>query len=65
MQHKIAVGISLPTKLIKKIDVDRGDVPRSRYVVRILEGQYTFETKKDTGLLDRRFTPSNQANPRP
>jgi hypothetical protein len=63
MQHKIAVGISLPTKLIKKIDVDRGDVPRSSYVVRILEGQYTFETKKDTGLLDRRFTPSNQANP--
>jgi hypothetical protein len=45
MQNKIAVGISLPTKLMKKIDVDRGDIPRSRYVLRILEKQYTFEGK--------------------
>ena len=63
MQHKIAVGISLPTKLIKKIDVDRGDVPRSRYAVRILEGQYTFEGKKDNGSLDRRIETLQSSKP--
>jgi len=57
MQHNIAVGISLPTKLMKKIDVERGDVPRSRYVLRILEKQYTLEGKKviERGSLDRRL----------
>lgn len=37
MQTKIGVGISLPTKLMKRIDTDLGDVQRSRYVLRILE----------------------------
>ena len=30
---------------MQKIDVDRGDVPRSKYVLRILEKQYAFEGK--------------------
>ena len=37
MQTSIAVGISLPKKIVTKIDRDRGDIPRSRYVLRILE----------------------------
>lgn len=45
MQNKIAVGISLPTELMKKIDVERGDVPR-RYVLRMLEKHYKSEGKK-------------------
>ena len=55
MQKCIAIGISLPMKLMEKIDVDRGDVPRSRYVLRILEKQYAFEEKKVMALPDRRF----------
>jgi hypothetical protein len=55
MQNKIAVGISLPTKLMKKIDTDRGDIPRSRYVLRILERQYVFKQTREKGSLDREF----------
>ena len=39
MQNYIAVGISLPRK-IKKIDVERGDISRSRYLLRLLERTY-------------------------
>ena len=65
MQNNIAVGISLPTKLMKKIDVDRGDVPRSRYVLRILEKQYVFEGKKvaEGGSLDSRFQTLQSSKP--
>lgn len=34
------VGISFPKELIKKIDSERGDVPRSKYIVRSLEKVY-------------------------
>jgi hypothetical protein len=41
---------------MEKIDTDRGDVPRSRYVLRILERQYTLEREKvNQGSLDRRL----------
>lgn len=65
MQHKIAVGISLPTKLMERIDVDRGDVPRSRYVQRLLEKQYTLEGKKIVkgGPLDRRIETLQSSKP--
>jgi len=65
MQYKIAVGISLPAKLMKKIDVDRGDISRSRYVLRILEKQYPFEGKNavEKGLLDREFETLGSSKP--
>ena len=59
----MAIGISLPKEIMKKIDTDRGDVPRSRYVLRILEKQYTFETKKDNGSLDRRIETLQSSKP--
>lgn len=31
------ISLSLPTKLLRRIDSSRGDIPRSRYVLRILE----------------------------
>jgi metal-responsive CopG/Arc/MetJ family transcriptional regulator len=56
MKNIIGIGISLPKKLMEKIDTDRGDVPRSRYVLRILERQYTLEREKvNQGSLDRRL----------
>ena len=33
-------SINLPDKLVKKIDKDRGDVPRSRFILRLLEKAY-------------------------
>ena len=35
------VGISLPSKILSKIDAERGDISRSRYLLRIIEKRYT------------------------
>ena len=40
MQNYISVGISLPRKIMRRIDVERGDVSRSRYLLRLLERTY-------------------------
>ena len=47
MQNYISVGISLPKKIMKKIDVERGDIPRSRYLLRLLEKTYLPNKIKD------------------
>jgi hypothetical protein len=39
------LSISLDTKWIKKIDKERGDVPRSRFITRLLEKAYGGEVK--------------------
>ena len=44
--HSKSKGISIPEDLLSKIDEDRGYVPRSRFIVRIMEQLY-FE-KGDT-----------------
>jgi metal-responsive CopG/Arc/MetJ family transcriptional regulator len=33
----IPIGISLPIELVKKIDQERHDVSRSRYILRLIE----------------------------
>ncbi|HKG71894.1 MAG TPA: hypothetical protein VKA87_08340 [Nitrososphaeraceae archaeon] len=43
MQDKIATGISIPKNLKDRIDHDRGDVSRSRFILRILEKIYGRE----------------------
>jgi hypothetical protein len=45
MKHYTATGLSLPNDLIQKIDSDRGDVSRSRYLLRLLEKVYAKEVK--------------------
>jgi hypothetical protein len=64
-QHSKGVGISLPTEVMRRIDIDRGDIPRSRYVLRILERQYEIEGKKvvERGSLDRRFQTLQSSKP--
>ena len=37
MQKSTSVGISFPKKVIEKIDEERGDVSRSKYLLRIIE----------------------------
>jgi hypothetical protein len=36
-----SVGISLPTEIISKINTERGDIPRSRYILRVLQDTYS------------------------
>jgi hypothetical protein len=43
MQDYIATGISFKKGLIFKIDSERGDVPRSKYIQRILERYYLVQ----------------------
>ena len=35
-----SAGISIPTDLLSEIDKNRGDISRSRYIVRIIEQVY-------------------------
>jgi metal-responsive CopG/Arc/MetJ family transcriptional regulator len=37
MQKSIAVGVSLTKEILAKIDTERGDISRSRYILRIIE----------------------------
>jgi metal-responsive CopG/Arc/MetJ family transcriptional regulator len=40
-----SVGISLPAEIISKIDAQRGDIPRSRYILRVLQDTYPKKRK--------------------
>ena len=63
LKKVIPPGLSLPIELMRQIDSERGDIPRSRYVLRILEKQYTFETNNDTGSPDRRIETLQSSKP--
>jgi hypothetical protein len=39
----ISAGLSLPLDMIERIDASRGDVPRSKFLLRILEQVYPAE----------------------
>ena len=55
MQESIAVGISLPKKIMSQIDSERGDVSRSRFLLRLIERQSivsNVETKNVNDPLD-------------
>jgi metal-responsive CopG/Arc/MetJ family transcriptional regulator len=43
MKKHTSTGLSLPDKLLHKIDKERGDVSRSRFILRILEKFYDLE----------------------
>jgi metal-responsive CopG/Arc/MetJ family transcriptional regulator len=40
----IIIGVSLPQELVKKIDKDRGDITRSRFLQRMVE--FAFDQKE-------------------
>jgi hypothetical protein len=48
MQKYKSTGLSLPTELMLKIDRERGDIPRSRFLLRLVEQAY----KEKEGGLD-------------
>lgn len=76
MTEVILVGISFPKNILTRIDYERGDVPRSRYLLRVLENALQSEGKEEwkrdsddkkttdnQDSLDSRFGACNQANP--
>jgi hypothetical protein len=46
MQSNFVLGISLPRQIIRQIDSERGDVPRSRYLLRILQKALEYKGRK-------------------
>jgi hypothetical protein len=46
MQRIISVGISFPKNILAKIDSERGDVSRSRYLLRAIENVLQSEEKE-------------------
>lgn len=49
MQKSKSTGISLPADIMNKIDTERGDVSRSRFLLRLVEQAYR-EKEKEGGL---------------
>lgn len=43
------IGISLPKEIIEQIDSDRGDINRSRYILRLIESKFH---KKGDNILN-------------
>ena len=39
-RNAVCFGISFPQSILDKIDADRGDVPRSKYILRLVEEVY-------------------------
>ncbi len=50
MQNCKSTGLSLPGDLLKKIDAERGDVSRSRYLLRLIERAYGVRNVKEDGI---------------
>ena len=36
-RNYVDAGVSFPIDLLRRVDIARGDIPRSRFIVRILE----------------------------
>lgn len=54
MQEHISVGVSFPKRVIEKIDKARGDISRSRYLIRILEEHEDGRTNTKLLIKSRR-----------
>jgi hypothetical protein len=48
MDKTIKLGITLPKSIVLQIDNVRGDIPRSRYILRALEDYVTASAKGGT-----------------
>jgi hypothetical protein len=53
MPTTITIGLSIPTELLAKIDGKRGDIPRSKFVQRLVEQAFkqrdTVQSQPSTG----------------
>ncbi len=44
ISNNISMGISLPKEMLSRIDGERGDIPRSRFILRKLEQVYLLQS---------------------
>jgi metal-responsive CopG/Arc/MetJ family transcriptional regulator len=51
MRKFTCMGLSLPNELAQKIEKDRGDINRSRYLLRIIENFYQNQNNQKSGQL--------------
>lgn len=59
MQENIPTGISFKKDLISKIDSERGDIPRSKYIQRILERYYLLQEPRKEEEKNLKFDSSD------
>jgi len=45
MKNAKTIGISFPRQIIEKIEHDRGDVPRSRFIWKMLEKELKLNSE--------------------
>jgi metal-responsive CopG/Arc/MetJ family transcriptional regulator len=57
------LGITLPKSTIQKIDQRRGDIPRSRYIRRVIE-RYLGSNSKDIDSIDKKALAANRKSRR-
>ena len=50
MANTISVAISFPKKVIEQKDIDRKDIPRSRYLLRLLERSHPIRNREKSSL---------------
>jgi hypothetical protein len=62
MQRFVPIGISLPREVLIKIDSERGDIPRSKFVMRMLEKEYVRHELVKTTQSGGGLYFSNQLN---
>lgn len=57
----LSTGISFPVEIISKIDKERGDIPRSKYITKlILQGKNVYD-KTDNSYLIKNKSTDNQS----
>jgi metal-responsive CopG/Arc/MetJ family transcriptional regulator len=56
-RHRVNTGISFPRPLLEQVDARRGDVPRTRYIQRILE-RYITEQGNENENISSSTSPS-------
>ena len=49
LMTNIVIGISLPQELLAKVDGERGDVSRSRFLQRLVEQAYAHASERKEG----------------
>jgi hypothetical protein len=64
-QYKIIMGVCMPRALKEQIDQKRGDIPRSKYISRILERQPSENGKVNQQNQSRPLSGQSSAVPPP
>lgn len=48
----VVFGISLPSDVMHRVDIARGDIPRSRYLLRLIEKVHRGEKREENSSAD-------------